>query len=190
MSLDLDVLRLLAHHRVPVVTSMARWAMDIGTSRADIAVLAAVGLVVVVVKRWWWHGATIAVSALSAQAVARTLKQMIQRPRPPEDLAAVQVGAFSMPSTVAAMTAAAAIAAFLVLPWRVSRRWTAALLALLVGVIGIAMVYLGAHWPTDVLVGWCVGAGVGIAVVGLTRIAQRCQAQIRTTAGADRERNP
>ena len=187
MSADLDILRLLAHHRAPASTVVARWAMDIGTSGTAIAVVAAVGLVVVAAKRWWWHGITIAVSVVSAQAVARALKQMIQRARPPEDLAVVQVGAFSMPSTVAAMTAAAAVAAYVVLPWPTKyRHRVVALLAVLVVVIGIAMVYLGAHWPTDVLAGWSAGFGVGLAVVGLTRVAHRWEIQRKVSDRTDR----
>lgn len=171
---DLEILRFLAHHRAPALTVVARWAMELGTSGTAMATVAVMGLVVVAVKRWWWQGIAIAASVVSAQAAARALKQMIQRARPPEDLAVVQVGAFSMPSTVAAMTAAVVVAAYAVLPWPAEyRQRVAALLAVLVVVIGIAMIYLGAHWPTDVLAGWIVGSGVGAAVVGLTRVWHR-----------------
>ncbi|MFF0456049.1 phosphatase PAP2 family protein [Nocardia africana] len=178
MSVDLEILRLLAHHRAPALTVVARWAMDLGTSGTAMAAGAVVGLVVVAAKRWWWQRIAIAVSVVSAQGVARALKQMIQRARPPEDLAVVQVGAFSMPSTVAAMTAAVVVAAYAVLPWPAEyRHRVAALLAVLVVVIGIAMIYLGAHWPTDVLAGWGVGFGVGAAVVGPTRVWHRREIQ-------------
>ena len=41
-------------------------------------------------------------------------------------------------------------------------------------VVGAAMVYLGAHWLTDVLVGWAVGAGVAAALaVPFRRLARR-----------------
>ncbi|WSG62510.1 phosphatase PAP2 family protein [Nocardia sp. NBC_01730] len=113
-------------------------------------------------------------SVVAAQSAARALKHMIQRERPPVDLSVVQVGAFSMPSTVAAVTAAVTVTAYPALPWPMERRrWIAGLIATLVVSIGIAMVYLGARWPTDVLAGWGVGVGVAGVVMSLARVAVR-----------------
>ncbi|MFF3225998.1 phosphatase PAP2 family protein [Nocardia suismassiliense] len=176
MSVDLDVLRWLSEHRTPTLTTMARWAMDVGASPAVMVAVGVVGVIVVVAKRWWWQAVTVAVSGVGALVVASVVKQTVQRERPSGDLVVVQVGGLSMPSTIAAMTAAVVVAAYLVLPWSVGhRRWTAGVLAVVVLLIGVAMVYLGAHWPTDVLVGWAVGAGVGWAVVRLTLVALRAE---------------
>jgi membrane-associated phospholipid phosphatase len=174
VNLDMDILRWISQHRTPALTTVARLAMDAGMSNMVIAAAGVVGLVVVVTKRWWWQGITIAVSVVAAQSAARALKHMIQRERPPADLSIVQVGAFSMPSTVAAMTAAVAVTAYLALLWpTVRRRWIAGPVATLVVSIGIAMVYLGAHWPTDVLAGWGVGVGVAGVVMSLARVTAR-----------------
>ncbi|WP_328401352.1 phosphatase PAP2 family protein [Nocardia sp. NBC_00403] len=173
----MDILRWLSQHRTPALTTVTRLAMDAGMSNTVIAAAGVVGLVVVVTKRWWWQGITIAVSVVAAQSAARALKHMVQRERPPVDLSVVQVGAFSMPSTVAAMTAAVAVTAYLALPWPTGRRgWIVGLSATLVVSIGIAMVYLGAHWPTDVLAGWGVGVGVAGVVMSLARVAFRLPA--------------
>ncbi|MFE9583178.1 phosphatase PAP2 family protein [Nocardia sp. NPDC006044] len=174
MSLDPNLLRWLSQHRAPTLVTLAGWAMDIGANAAVIAAVGVIGLVLIITKRWWWQGFTVGAAVVAATALATVAKQIIRRARPSTDLAVVEIGGWSMPSTVAAMTAAAAVATYLVLPWAPRfRRWIAAVLTLIVALIGSAMVYLGAHWPTDVLVGWILGTGVSVAVVHLARIALR-----------------
>jgi membrane-associated phospholipid phosphatase len=71
---------------------------------------------------------------------------------------------YSFPSG-SAMRSMAAAASLTVVAWPTRWRWPTALLgALVVGLIGIAVVYHAWHWTSDVLSGWCVGVAWVAAV--------------------------
>jgi undecaprenyl-diphosphatase len=94
------------------------------------------------------------------------LKLGIDRPRP--DLVAhlVEVNTASFPSGHATLAAVTYLTLGTLLS-RVEARRSAKIYVLTVAValaflIGIGRVYLGVHWPTDVLAGWCVGSAWAI----------------------------
>ena len=70
----------------------------------------------------------------------------------------------SFPSTHATDSAAAAA----IFSWGAPR--ISALGIALVVLVGISRVYLGVHWPTDVLAGWAVGALVGVVLIAISRL--------------------
>ena len=66
----------------------------------------------------------------------------------------------SMPSNHAATTSAAAVVVIWALPS------SAAAVVPLVLLVGTARVYLAAHYPSDILVGWLLGLAIGLLTIG------------------------
>jgi hypothetical protein len=87
------------------------------------------------------------------------LKQLLAQPRP-YDLAPginlVPEYGYGLPSG----HAQGAVVTWGLLAWHARRRWAWAAAAALMLAIGASRVYLGVHFPTDVLGGWLVGAVV------------------------------
>jgi undecaprenyl-diphosphatase len=122
--------------------------------------LSAVGFLLITGKR---HVALLVlVSAGGGMLLSSELKGFFERPRPDLVPHAVQVYTMSFPSGHAMLSAATYLTLGALLARVQPRRWVRLyLLAVAVALtllIGASRVYLGVHWPTDVLAGWCVGA--------------------------------
>lgn len=115
----------------------------------------------------------LAVSVLSATAVSNGLKMLVGRSRPEIVEHAALTFTASFPSGHAFISAVTmlCIAGFIGLA---SHRRDIAKLCfvfawIMIVLIGISRVYLGVHWPTDVLAGWALGvvwSSVAIAWLG------------------------
>jgi len=108
-----------------------------------------------------------AASVILAQAASEGLKQFIARPRPELVAHFDLVYSASFPSGHAMMSPVVYLTLATVLASQSKRLSVRVTLlscaALLVGAIGISRVYLGVHWPTDVLAGWALGSAIAIA---------------------------
>jgi membrane-associated phospholipid phosphatase len=161
--LDEHLLDVVAAHRTGWATDFARALMDAGTS---LAVLVAVALLlsgVVVARRAYRPAAAVTIAVIGSTVAAAVLKQLFDRARPPAELALVHVSGAAMPSTHAARTAAAAVAVLVAATWssESARRSWGLVMAAGTVIIGACLVYLGVHWPSDVLVGWALGIAIG-----------------------------
>lgn len=131
--------------------------------------------------------ALFVVAATGGGAIAATLlKEVFDRPRPDLVAHGTYVASASFPSGHAMISAVVyltlgALVARLV-PGRILKLYVMAVATVLAGLIGASRVYLGVHWPTDVLAGWAAGAAWAI---GCWSAAQ--MANLRTAGGRGEE---
>jgi undecaprenyl-diphosphatase len=128
-----------------------------------------------------FRSALLVVAATSLGALAVTfVKALIARSRPDLVDRLMEETSHSFPSGHAANSAIVYLTlATLVFPlvrgWRM-RGFVLITAMLLVGLIGVSRVYLGVHWPSDVLAGWAFGScwavlwwGVELKLFGAAR---------------------
>ncbi len=115
----------------------------------------------------------IAVSLIGSSVIDAWLKHWIARPRPELVPHLALVSNASFPSGHAMVSAAVYLTLALMLAegierdgWRggAGRAAVVGFFSLLVVLIGMSRVYLGVHWPSDVLAGWCFGTAWALLV--------------------------
>jgi undecaprenyl-diphosphatase len=142
-------------------------------STAAVTAIAVLTLLVGILIGPWLHGVAGAITIGLASLGNQTLKAIIARARPDLLDPIVEERGFSFPSGHSALGMAAwGILGVLVMRSRLPlavRRAIVALLALVIFLIGLSRVWLGVHYPTDVLAGWTAGAVIVLVYARLTR---------------------
>lgn len=96
------------------------------------------------------------------QVLSSLLKLGVERPRPDLVSHLVDVHTLSFPSGHAMLSAVTylTLGSLLarIMPDRTSRVYVIGIAVLLTFLVGMSRIYLGVHWPSDVLAGWCAGA--------------------------------
>ena len=115
------------------------------------------------------YGVKFAIAALSSTALYQIMKYIFQRPRPDLALRLIEQGGYSFPSGHSMNCLASfGILIYLLLKYCENRRLAKILsvgLGLLTILIGFSRVYVGVHYPTDIIGGWSLGIAVLVAMI-------------------------
>lgn len=184
---DERIHRWVVVHRTPASATVARAVTWGGVTTVVLPVLIGVGAMVVrsgtSLRRRAWAGVLLAGVASVGVFVGLQINAFVGRARPPVADWAGTAGGPAFPSghttaaTFFALSCAAAIAARSPAEWRRRVVWGTAVAV--AAAVGWSRVWLGVHWPTDVLGGWLyatawfTGTTAAILVLRARRIARR-----------------
>lgn len=153
-----------AHAATPAIDSSFAVSALAGTTAA--LALSVAAIVVLAALRHWRGALTLALAVVGTQVVVTLLKLAVARPRPASNELVSNASGFSFPSGHSATSVAVyATLAFLAARACCGRRrvFLIGIGALVVTAVGASRVYLGAHYPTDVLAGWLTGGTLVLA---------------------------
>jgi undecaprenyl-diphosphatase len=142
---------------------LARAATSLGNGLTVTVVTAVVAIVCLLIRRrrlGIWLAVTVAGGALANTAI----KYAMERVRPATAGVLTSAHGFAFPSGHTQIATVTYPAVVLVVGWqlrqpgRLVRRISAAVVTLVVAAVGLSRIFLGVHWPTDVLGGWLFGS--------------------------------
>ena len=157
-------------------------ALDL-TSLGGLAVLGLFGVIVVLflaLQRKHLSALLLIFGLAGGVVLSEGLKAVFGRDRPPEAYQAVETINASFPSGHALLSAVFYLSIGVMLtrafPRRRFKAYVLGVAVLLTLIVGLTRVYLAAHWASDVLAGWSVGAAWAMALWLVAYAVQRRQA--------------
>jgi undecaprenyl-diphosphatase len=177
LAFDGMVISVIHGMRTPWLTPVMVLGTNLGTFPMA-AIVAAVLVGYLLFKRLWTAAALVVAVYGVGFFWGSLAQELIRRVRPPQIDAIIPVPtAYSFPSghSITAMLLYGAIA---FLAFRISwKPWVrvvvASLCVTLIVLVGFTRVYLGAHWPTDVIGAWLLGGAWLALIAGLYMALQK-----------------
>lgn len=173
---DVDLLRFM-HDRRSLALDVPMYALSVLGGGAGLAAVVAAVVVVLLRRGRRADAVFVAVAVTGAAAIELAAKLTFARPRPDLWAHAWPAAGYSFPSGHAMSSTALAVAVAVLARGTRWRWWAAAGGTLFALGVGVSRVYLGVHYPSDVLAGWCAGLAwvSGLALVRSMRGGRRAR---------------
>ncbi len=192
--LELKFMRSLRDAKDPHLPAGPFWIMevmrDITALGGALVVITLSTLVIIylALRKRWTRVALLLVTVVSGYALSHGLKNTFDRPRPDVVPHLAEVRSASFPSGHSMMASLIYITLGALLAQATDRRrekiFFLTVAFVLSGMIGLSRVYLGVHYPTDVLAGWCAGTAWALACWLVARRARVRRQEAQPTSEA------
>ena len=168
--LDLQIIRALQSLNSPLLTalmSMISWPGFVPQS----FIISGLIILYIYISGLQWEAITAIVAALVPPIITELVKQLIQRPRPTVDLVHVFriLNSYSFPSGHVMFYVGFFGFLWFLIYTLLKRSFLRAVLLIFLGSlilsIGVSRVYLGQHWPSDVLGAYLLGSVVLVGII-------------------------
>lgn len=175
LSVDEAILRWFEHLQTPWLDQFFSLTTDLGGTIGVVAiVIVTLGLLL------WGHRRRAALQfglgITGAVGLNLILKNIFTRARPDLWEQIVIENSYSFPSGHAMASSALAFS-FIVIFWQTKYRWPVTMFALIYMVfVGVTRLYLGVHYPSDIMAGWTMSAiwvTVVAVLIGTLRVRRK-----------------
>jgi membrane-associated phospholipid phosphatase len=155
INFDIQVLRYIHRFDSPGRDQLVIFITNTASIEAIVSATLGLAIILHLLKRRR-EMAILLINVGGAAIINVTLKQTFARPRPELWVPVLKETDFSFPSGHAMMSSALAFSAIYLL-WRTRWRWPAIVIGTMyVLAIGFSRLYLGVHYPTDIIGGWAI----------------------------------
>jgi undecaprenyl-diphosphatase len=171
VTVDRSIHRFVLDHRSGVLTLLFKLATHLGSSAVLAPLVIVLGVACWTRRRSFLPLALLVSSYAGALVLETALKHLVGRARPPVADRLVQATGDAFPSGHATVGTAVWIAIAVLAMWglrdRTLRRVVVALAGAVIVAVDLSRVYLGVHWPSDVVAGSLIGGAWTAAVVAV-----------------------
>ncbi|WP_125590825.1 phosphatase PAP2 family protein [Companilactobacillus jidongensis] len=167
---DQTVIRQVYHHNA-FSLSIFRFLTSCGNTNT-ITILTIISVIILSLMKYFYAAGFVAINEITVSWINHTIKMYVQRPRP-EHHHYVYAGGYSFPSGHSAGSFALYISLLIIALFvfkKLSVKITLSLIAIgLVILIGYSRIFLGVHYPSDVVGGYLLAATILIFTTLLFR---------------------
>ncbi len=174
---DRNILYWMRAHRAPAFTQAATILARTGSPPVIVGIAAGAALLGLVWRKVRGAAWTLPIAVIGSGVIIQGVKLFIKRPRPSFFAPLLHESGFSFPSghSLIAMVVYGLLGYFVLHLFKnhAARLLVRIVTVLVVFSIGVSRIYVGVHYPTDVLAGWTAGVPWLIACLALHEVLAR-----------------